>query len=423
MKKIGVTNGSGFIRNYITRQFPENKPEVTISAANIKSRNRIESIDFLKGLVIVLMALDHVRVYYHQDTFFFDPTSIEETNFWLFFTRFITHFCAPVFVFLAGTSAFFVDQKIGKSAVSKWLVKRGLWLVFVEVVIISFGWRFQLNFNAIIFQVIWLLGASMIFLALFIHMPKKLMIGFCLTVILSHNLMDNFTFSQLGDFWKLLHIRGPINITESVVVVNAYPLIPWIFVMPLGYYLGNIYKPGFDGFKRYQYLVSIGFAAILLFFVLRLVNVYGDLFPRVSYDDFTQTFLSFFNVTKYPPSLQYLLITLGPSMLVLALAEKWKGKLYNLMLLFGKVPMFFYIIHIYYIHLLAVLAVYLSGFDPGLMIIDVWIAFQTDLQGYGFSLAVVYLIWIFVVASLYPVCVWFWNYKKNNRHKWWLSYL
>ncbi len=385
--------------------------------------NRIQSVDFLKGLVIVLMALDHTRVYFHRDYFYFDPTDMDQTNFWIFFTRFITHYCAPVFVMLAGTSAFSVEQKIGRNAVSKWLLKRGVWLIFVEIIIITFGWRFQLNFDAIVFQVIWLLGASMLFLSLVIHIPKKIMIALCLLVIFGHNILDGFSGGQLGDFWKLLHIQGPIQLTESSYILNAYPLIPWIFVMPLGYFLGNLYKSGFETAKRHRYLIGIGISAVVLFFVLRFINIYGDLVPRNSYEDFTKAFLSFFNVTKYPPSLMFLLITLGPSLILLSVAEKFKGKLFDVMVLFGKVPMFFYIIHIYYIHLWAVLAVFLSGYDPKLMIIDVWVGLVTDLQGYGFSLGVVYLIWMIVVVSLYPVCVWYWNYKKNHRHNWWLSYL
>ncbi|NCT18830.1 MAG: DUF1624 domain-containing protein [Flavobacteriia bacterium] len=385
--------------------------------------HRIQSIDFLKGFVIVLMALDHVRDYFHIDNFYFDPTDVEQTNGWLFFTRFITHFCAPVFVLLAGTSAFFVQQKIGKNAVSKWLLKRGVWLIFLEIVVISFAWRFQFNFNSILFQVIWLLGASMLFLALFIHIPKKLMIAICLIAIFGHNALDGFTTSTYNEVWTVLHVMAPFQLTEQVSLFIAYPLIPWIFVMPLGYYLGDLYKSGFDTAKRHRFLLSIGFSAIVLFFVLRFANIYGDLVPWTTYDDFSKTVLSFFNVTKYPPSLLFLLITLGPSLIVLSLAERFQGKLYDVMILFGKVPMFFYIIHIYWIHLLAVLAVYLTGYDPKLMVIDVWIGFVTELQGYGFSLGVVYLIWLFVVVSLYPVCKWYWNFKKNNRQYGWLSYL
>jgi uncharacterized membrane protein len=388
-----------------------------------QDKSRVQSLDFLKGLVIVIMALDHVRDYFHRDIFYFDPTDIDQTNGWLFFTRFITHFCAPVFVLLAGTSAFFVHQRIGDSELSKWLIKRGLWLVFAEIVIITFGWRFLFNFNSIIFQVIWLLGISMIFLAIFAHIPKKIMIPVCLIVIFGHNSLDGFTGGQFSDLWTLLHVRGPIQLSENVSIISAYPLIPWIFVMPLGYHLGSLYKPDYDPTARRRLLIKIGLSAVVLFFAIRMLNVYGNMTPWSNYDDFVKTVISFFNITKYPPSLLYLLITLGPSLILLAWAEHFRGSIYNIMVLFGKVPMFFYIVHIYYIHLLAVFAVYLTGYDPKLMFVDVFITFETRLQGYGFSLGVVYLVWLFVVLTLYPVCVWFWNYKKTHRHYWWLSYL
>lgn len=191
-----------------------------------KTTNRVQSLDFLKGMVILLMALDHVRDYFHKDMFYFEPTDIDQTYLALFFTRFITHFCAPVFVLLAGTSAYFVQQRMMKSELSQWLVKRGLWLVFVEIVIITFGWRFQFNFNSILFQVIWLLGISMVFLALFIHIPKKLMISLCLLVIFGHNSLDGITGGQLNDLWTLLHMQGPILLSENTVIFNVYPLIP-----------------------------------------------------------------------------------------------------------------------------------------------------------------------------------------------------
>ncbi|SDG77872.1 DUF1624 domain-containing protein [Psychroflexus sediminis] len=383
---------------------------------------RVQSLDFLKGLVILLMALDHVRDYFHKDMFYFDPTDIEQTNLALFFTRFITHFCAPVFVLLAGTSAFFVQQRMLKSELSQWLVKRGLWLVFVEIVIITFGWRFQFNFNSILLQVIWLLGISMVFLAAFIHVPRKLMIPICLIVIFGHNSLDGITGGQYSDLWTLLHVQGPIQPTEHITLFNVYPFIPWIFVMPLGYHLGRLYTSAYAAKARRQLLIRIGLSAILVFLVLRVLNVYGNLSPWTIYDDFGKSLMSFFNVSKYPPSLLYLLITLGPSLILLAWAEHFKGKLYNISVLFGKVPMFFYIIHIYYIHLLALVAVYLTGYDPSLMIVEVWVSFEAGLQGYGFSLGAVYLVWLFVVATLYPVCVWYWDYKKTHRQYWWLSY-
>jgi uncharacterized membrane protein len=384
---------------------------------------RIQSLDFLKGFVIILMALDHVRDFVHKDTFFFDPTDIDQTNFGLFFTRFITHFCAPVFVLLAGTSAFFVQQRITKNELSQWLVKRGLWLIVVEIIIVTFGWRFQFNFDSILFQVIWLLGISMVFLALFIHVQKKLMIVLCLIVIFGHNALDSFTADSFTGLWTLLHVQGPIQISKSITVLNAYPLIPWIFVMPLGYHLGRLYSKQYDDLVRRQLLITIGLTSIVIFFVIRGSNVYGNLTPWIYYDEFNKTLMSFFNVTKYPPSLLYLLITLGPSLILLAWAEHFKGKLYNLIVLFGKVPLFFYIVHIYYIHALAMLVAYVTGYDPSLLISEIFIIFETDLQGYGLSLVGVYLMWVFVVATLYPVCVWYWNYKRTHRHYWWLSYL
>ncbi|NEV92760.1 DUF1624 domain-containing protein [Psychroflexus sp. YR1-1] len=383
---------------------------------------RVQSLDFLKGLVILLMALDHVRDYFHKDMFYFEPTDIEQTHLALFFTRFITHFCAPVFVLLAGTSAFFVQSRMLKSELSKWLVKRGLWLVFVEIVIITFGWRFQFNFNSILLQVIWLLGISMVFLAAFIHVPRKLMISIGLIVIFGHNSLDGITGGQFSNLWTLLHVQGPIQLTEQITLFNVYPLIPWIFVMPLGYHLGRLYTSAYEAKTRRQLLIGIGLAAILVFLVLRVLNVYGNLTDWTPYENFDKTLMSFFNVSKYPPSLLYLLITLGPSLILLAWAEHFKGQVYKISVLFGKVPMFFYIIHIYYIHLLALITVYLSGYDPSLMIVEVWVSFETGLQGYGFSLTVVYFIWLFVVATLYPVCVWYWNYKKSHRQYWWLSY-
>jgi uncharacterized membrane protein len=369
------------------------------------------------------MALDHVRDFIHKDTFFFDSTDVDQTNLGLFFTRFITHFCAPVFVLLAGTSAFFVEQRMTKNELSQWLVKRGLWLIIAEIVIVTFGWRFQFNFESILLQVIWLLGISMVFLALFIHVPKKIMIVLCLIVIFGHNALDSITGGSLTGFWTLLHVQGPILLSENITILNAYPLIPWIFVMPLGYHLGRLYSKGFDPKTRRQLLINIGLTSTVIFFVIRGSNVYGNLTPWIHYDEFSKTLMSFFNVTKYPPSLLYLLITLGPSLILLSWAEHFRGKLYNISVLFGKVPLFFYIVHIYYIHVLAMIIAYATGFDPMLLISEIFIIFETDLQGYGFSLVGVYFIWLFVLVTLYPICVWYWNYKKNHRHYWWLSYL
>lgn len=391
---------------------------------------RIKSIDMLRGLVMVIMALDHVRDYFHKDAFFYDPTDLEETNIALFFTRFVTHFCAPVFVFLAGTSAFFVGKRRDKKFLSKWLLKRGVWLIFAEFTIIKLAWAFKLDYSVLMLQVIWVLGLGMIFLAAYIHLPRKLGIAIALLVILMHNAFDIFTpadpFSpattSMESLWRLLHVFGLIPLGSSTVLV-AYPAIPWIFVMPLGYYFGTLYLPDVMPSLRIKRLWQLGLGITILFFVLRAINAYGDMLPWSVQDNFSFTVLSFLNLSKYPPSLLFLLITLGPSIIFLALAEKWKGWFFDQLVIIGRVPMFFYVVHIYLIHFLALIAAVATGFQASDMIIDIWINMQSELQGYGFGLGVVYLIWIGIVLALYPVCIWYNRYKSNNRDKWWLSYL
>lgn len=378
----------------------------------------------LRGLVMILMALDHIRDYFHYDAFLFTPTDLTKTNGALFLTRFLTHFCATVFVFLAGTSAFFVGQRRDKKSLSVWLLKRGFWLVFVEFTIIKFAWFFKLDFSVLLFMVIWILGVSMIFLAGFIHLPKKLMIALSVLVILGHNALDGMMpgGSFMSGLWSFLHVYSEVPLGNIQLFV-AYPILPWVFVMPLGYYFGELYKPSISSEFRVKRLWQLGIGITLAFFILRFVNIYGDPYPWSTQKSFDFTVMSFFKLTKYPPSLLYLLITLGPSIVFLALAEKWKGSFFDKLITIGRVPMFFYIIHIYIIHLLALIAAILTGFNASDMVIDFWINEEPELQGYGFSLWVVYLVWVLLIIGLYPLCNWFNNYKSSNRDKWWLSYL
>lgn len=391
---------------------------------------RITSIDMLRGLVMVIMALDHVRDYFHDEAFYFDPTDMEQSYPALFWTRFVTHFCAPVFVFLAGTSAFFVQQRRSRQFLSGWLLKRGVWLIIAELTIIKLAWTFQLDYSAIIFQVIWVLGLGMIFLAGYIYLPRSLGLVLALFVVFAHNFLDVYT---LGDpfspaqtasqgLWRFLHDFGLVPLGSSMSLV-AYPAIPWIFVMALGYYFGILYKKDVEAGKRQRVLWQLGLGATIVFFTFRFLNLYGDPFPWESQQSFSYTLMSFFNVTKYPPSMLFLLVTLGPSIIFLALAEKWQGKLFDQLVIIGRVPMFFYVVHIYLIHFLALIAAVATGFQASDMVIDIWITMQPELQGYGFGLGVVYLVWIAVILMLYPVCVWYNRYKTNNRDKWWLSYL
>jgi len=390
----------------------------------MKKSTRIKSIDLLRGLVIVIMALDHVRDYFHYDAFFFDPTDITQTNLALFGTRFITHFCAPVFIFLAGTSAFFVGQRKSKKDLSIWLLKRGFWLIFLELVIMDFGWTFTLDYSMTILQVIWVLGASMIYLAGFIHLPKKIMVAISLLAIFGHNYFDSFSpvNPTASVLWSFLHVFDPIDFSSFQIFV-VYPFVPWIFVMLLGYHFGTLYQSTVNEQFRFKRLIQLGLGCVLLFFLLRFSNVYGNLTPWVNDADWSKSLISFFNISKYPPSLLYLLISMGPSFIFLAFAEKWSSHWTEKLLIFGRVPMFFYIIHIYVIHFFALIAAMIMGFKPSDMVIDIWINFQTELQGFGFNLGIVYGIWLLLIIGMYPLCKWYDLYKRDNREKWWLGYL
>lgn len=385
---------------------------------------RIKSIDFLRGLVMVFMALDHVRLYLHYDSFFFKPSDITQTNELLYFTRFITHYCAPVFVFLAGTSSFFVGQRMNKKSLSIWLLKRGVWLILLELTVIKFAWLFNFDISYIILQVIWVIGLGMIFLAGFVHLPKKLVIIVSVLMIVGHNALDTFapTGNLSSGLWTFLHEFKLLNY-GNLKIFAAYPILPWIFVMPLGYYFGAFYKPTFDRKFRIKTLFQIGIGLIISFFILQFINLYGDPYFYSKQDSWSLTVMSFFKITKYPPSLLYLLITIGPSIMILAFAEKWNGWLFDKLVIIGRVPMFFYIIHLYLIHLVALLAVIATGHNPSDMIIDIWVTLQPGLKGYGFNLGIVYLIWVILIIGLYPLCNWYNTYKKRNRDKWWLSYL
>ncbi|MFY0606101.1 MAG: DUF1624 domain-containing protein [Cyclobacteriaceae bacterium] len=389
--------------------------------------NRVVSIDLLRGVVMILMALDHIRDYFHYDAFYFVPTVIEYTNSPLFFTRFITHFCAPVFVFLAGTSAFFVGRRLDKKSLSIWLIKRGLWLVFLEFTVVKFAWYFQLDFSLLEAMVIWALGIGMICLAGAIHLPKKWIIVISLIGIAGHNLLDGIQFDSTWAYnlLAIFHESTILKGTGSFVIWSYYPLIPWIFLMPLGYCMGELYTSSFPAGQRTKILMQIGLGLTVGFFVLRLWNVYGDLEPWATQPTFEQTVWSFFNVTKYPPSLLYLMITMGPSLIFLSIAEKWStSSIMEKIITLGRVPMFFYLIHLFVIHLLAMLAAVMMGWDWSFMILEIWITDLPRIRGYGFSLPVVYVIWIsMIVFILYPLSKAYHNYKMNNKDRWWLSYL
>lgn len=389
------------------------------------TKQRIESIDLLRGLVMIIMALDHVRDYFHADAFVFDPTDLSKTSVALFFTRWITHFCAPTFMFLSGTSAYLVGVRKGKKYLSKFLLTRGLWLIFLEMTVVNFAWFFNPSFPVIDFIVIWALGLSMIILAALIYLPFTTLLVASLIIVFGHNLLDGINVSGDGPaayLWSFLHKQNIFLETDHTYFIG-YPIIPWFAVMALGYCLGKIYTPDFDAAKRKKLLKRLGAGAIALFVILRFANVYGDPSHWSIQSSPVFTFLSFIKVTKYPPSLLYLLITIGPGLLFLAYTENVKSWLSAQITMIGRVPMFYYILHLYLMHLAALVATYFCGLTWKNMILDAWVSYDPKLKGYGFSLGVVYFVWFGLIVILYFLCRWYDRYKKNHTHQWWLSYL
>ena len=399
----------------------------TETAVTSLKKYRIESIDLLRGIVMVIMALDHVRDYFYYGSFFGNPTDLTTTTPLLFFTRWITHFCAPVFVFLAGTSAFLYGvRKESRKEVSIFLLTRGLWLIILELTVVNFAWTFDITLSMHIFQVIWAIGISMVCLGALVYLPKKWMLLAGLLLVGGHNVLDGVVLSgtdPVALLWYVLHQPNFIPLDTASAVFIHYPVLPWMGLMILGYCFGTLYRKGFDPTQRKRWLLWMGSGAIVLFLLLRAFNIYGDPNPWSMQETFTFSVLSFLNTTKYPPSLLYLLMTLGPSLLFLHWTETKTNKLTNFFVIIGRVPLFYYVLHLFLIHLLAMGGVMLAGRPWTDMILTAPSFMEGSLATYGYSLWVVYGVWILVVALLFPLSKWYQQYKMQNRHKWWLSYL
>lgn len=389
---------------------------------------RIESIDILRGLVMIIMALDHVRDYTNMGYLFIDPTNMDTTTPTLFFTRWITNFCAPVFVFLAGTSAFlYGSKKTSTKDLAKFLFTRGLWLVFIELTVVNFAWTFDFSLSIHIFQVIWAIGICMILLAGLIYLPRKLLVIIGLIILFGHNLLDGITMSgnePLSILWYFIHQEKFLvfNSAQTFMIIK-YPILPWLGIMILGYCFGYFYTKDFSVAVRKKWLLIFGLGSILLFVVLRYINMYGDLVPWSQQRDATHTFLSFMNAKKYPPSLLYTLMTLGPAMLFLYGIESVQNNITRVLVTIGRVPFFFYILHLYLIHFFGILSLVLLGENWQELILTPTRFTSGYLRDKGYDLSVTYVVWILVVIMLYPFCKLFMEYKANNRDKWWLSYL
>ena len=395
--------------------------------AAVKTR-RIESIDLLRGTIMIIMALDHVRDYFHAYSYLNDPTDLQHTTAPIFLTRWITHFCAPIFMLLAGVSASLYGLKNGRKALSFFLFTRGLWLVIVELFIVTLEWTFNPHYPAFILQVIWAFGISMMILSLLIHLPRPVLLLLGIVLIAGHNALDTVHVdgnTAPAFLWSVLHQPnfngfhfGPFN------PIVGYPVLPWIGIITIGYCLGSLYAPDTDPEVRKKALRNLGIGAILFFIILRWTNVYGDAALWSTQKNFLFTLFSFVNTTKYPPSLLYALMTLGPALLFLAYAERPLNKLTSRVTVFGRVPMFFYLLHIPLIHGIAILAAALSHHSASDMVnLTTWVTANAQLKGYGFSLWIVYLVWIVVTLLLYPLCLRFSQYKRAHQaEKKWLSY-
>jgi len=397
------------------------------------SSSRSEAIDLLRGLVMVIMLLDHTRDFFHRGALMYDPTDLTKTNPAVFLTRWITHFCAPVFVFLAGTSIYLqLAHGKSKAELAKFLLTRGLWLIILEFTIVRFGYLFHLNYSFFgTMQVIWVIGISMILMAGLIHLPQNALALLGLALVGLHNLLDGVKVqgwdqakeivpSLFGKLWIILHQNGafPILGNNSPSIYVNYPLLPWLGVMLVGYAFGKVYLLSAD--RRQQLLIKIGAGAIIAFFILRGLNIYGDPSPWAVQTNSVFTVLSFLNATKYGPSLLFLLMTLGPAILSLVWFERAAyGRIGKALIVLGHVPLFFYIMQWLVAHGLAVVAHLLAGKSAAWLFGNWSDGTPPDA---GFDLWMTYAAWSLGMLILYPLCRWFAGVKQRRR-EWWLRYL
>lgn len=379
---------------------------------------------------MIIMALDHIREFFHSGALAFSPEDLSKTTAAIFLTRWITHFCAPVFMFTAGLGAFLWAQRRdsgghNKAALARFLLLRGLWLVFLELTVARFALYFNFNYSMIVLIVLWALGCSMIVLAALVYLPIGALAAISIAMIALHNLLDGITAAQFGSagwIWNVLHQPGVFPFAGHQILL-AYPLVPWAGVMAAGYCFGRVFLLEPD--RRQRVLVRLGLGVTAAFFVIRAWNVYGDPAPWSIQRSPVFTVLSFLRCSKYPPSLDFLLMTLGPAVAVMGWLERVRLSAANPLLVFGRVPLFYYVIHLYAIHGIAMLmawmrygtAAFLLNPPPGMG--GQRQAFPPD---YGYPLWVCYAVWLVVVMLVYPLCRWFAELKQRRRD-WWLSYL
>jgi uncharacterized membrane protein len=392
-------------------------------------KNRIESIDVLRGIVMIIMALDHVREFFHAGAFTGDPLDLATTTPILFFTRWITHFCAPIFVFLSGTSIYLQSLRKTPQELSAFLLKRGLWLILVELVIMTFALTLNPLYNVLILQVIWCIGITMVIMSGLIRLPFKVILAIGLVIVLGHNLLDipeSVKGFQANFWWMLVHRSGAYPIPTGRALLILYPFVPWTGLMLLGYCTGVYFSPKYGVGERGKILTRIGLGCLLLLVVLRSLNIYGDAAHWSIQKNFIFSVLSFLNLSKYPPSLLYLCMTIGPAFLMLAWLERLNNGITGVLRTYGRTAFFYYILHFYLIHISSAICFFARGHslqDAIDYATKNQFPFLFAIPGEGVNLGIVYLIWIAAVASLYPLCRWYDRYKTGHPEKWWLSYL
>ncbi|MEO6670189.1 MAG: heparan-alpha-glucosaminide N-acetyltransferase domain-containing protein [Ferruginibacter sp.] len=384
---------------------------------------RIHSIDITRGLVMIIMALDHVRDLMHTTSITQQPTDLSTTTASLFFTRLITHICAPTFVFLSGSSAFI--SFVNKNNISKtqhFLLSRGIWLIILDFTLVNFAVWFDIRFSVFLFDVLSAIGFGFIVLAILIRVSPKTLAIIGLIIIFGHNLIPLIPINETSGFKRILmpfFLPGAFPFGSGKIFVMGYTPIPWLGIMLVGFASGKLFM--LEENKKKSLFLKIGLAAIVLFILTRFINLYGDSFPWSSQKNSIFTFLSFINVTKYPPSLSFCLLMLGIMFLMLSFVEGVKNKFTDIATVYGKVPLFYFVIHFYVVHLLMFAMVFLQGFKGSDLIFG--FNFGRPKEGSGLSLLGIYLVWIGVVILLYPLCKWYGNYKEFHREKKWLKYL
>lgn len=406
-------------------------PAMASAAVAIKpaSAPRIQSVDVLRGAIMMLMAIDHIRDYVARSAMEFLPTDLTRTTPAIFFTRWITHFCAPVFMLTAGLGAFFWMTRghHSRPQLSRFLVTRGLWLILLELTVIRVLLLSQISYRTeiVLLFILWAIGCSMIALAALIYLPVRVLAVLGVAMIAFHNLLDRFPASQFGHFawlWHILHQNGLFTFAGINFVV-AYPLVPWIGVVALGYCLGHVFS--WDADRRRRFLMRVGAGCAVAFVLVRAINVYGDPFRWTHQRSPLFTVLSFLNATKYPPSLDFLLMTLGPSLFAMAWVERFRFASTNPLVVFGRVPFFYYVAHLALAHFIAILMNLVRyGWKAFLLFAPPSMGSPSSLfpPNYGYPLWTVYAVWIALLIALYPACLWF-SRLKQRRRDWWLSYL